>query len=136
MPLIQSIPVTLDRLRHLRIDNRALVKAEQAIAKVWGEKRFSLIKAFQENALGMTELSHLFWAGLLHEDPALSYDGALALMTNLDMNAMSRVIADALKEQVGVADAPDGVPVDPPQPGTPPNGTGSPSGPPPGTTSA
>lgn len=136
MRLIPSIPVTLDRLRHLRIDNRAMVKAEQAIAKCWGEKRFSLIQAFERNELGMTELSHLFWAGLLHEEPTLTYDGALALMANLDMTAMSRLVADALKEQVGLADAPQEAPADPPQPGTPPNGTGLPSGPLPGTTSA
>jgi len=137
MRTIQAIPVTLDKPRSLLIDLRAMAKAEQAIAKFWGEKRVSLIKIFQAGDLGVAELTHLLWAGLLHEDPTLTYDQALALFATVDLQALTTHVTAAVAAQMGIDEAaPPGEGQDPPQPGTLPNGTGSASGPPPGTTSA
>lgn len=136
MRTVQAIPLTLDKPRTLLLDLRAMARTEQALAKFWGEKRVSLITIFQDQALGVTELTHLLWAGLLHEEPALTYDGALALMGTIDLQVLATAVSEALREQLGMQAAPQGPPADPPQPGAPPNGIGSSSGPQPGTTSA
>lgn len=137
MRTVQAIPLTLDRPRTLLIDLRAMARAEQAIAKFWGEKRVSLIKIFQQGDLGIAELTHLLWAGLLHDEPALTYDGALALLTKIDLQELTMHVTNAVKEQMGIEDPPaPGEGQDPPQPGPSPNGTGATSGPLPGTTSA
>lgn len=136
MRTVQSIPLTLDKPRTLLLDLRAMARAEQALAKFWGEKRISLLKIFQTGDMGVSELTHLLWAGLLHEEPTLTYERALALITQIDLQELGTLVAGAMKEQLGMEDAPQGQAVDPPQPGTPPSGTGSSSGPQPGTTSA
>ena len=136
MRIVQPIPITLDKPRTFLLDLHAMARAEQALAKWWGEKRISLIKIFQTGDMGVTELTHLLWAGLLHEEPALTYDSARALFAKVDLTEMSKVITDAVKEQMGVQEPTQGQAADPLQPGTLPNGTGSGSGPQPGTTSA
>ena len=136
MRTVQAIPVTLDKPRTLLLDLKALAKAEQALATFWGEKRVSLIKVFQNQEMGVAELTHLLWAGLLHEEPALTYDGAMALVTKIDLQQIATLVAAAMKEQLGMEDAPQGQAGDPPQPVPSPTGTGANSGPPPATTSA
>lgn len=136
MRTVQAIPLTLDKPRSLLLDLKALAKAEQALAKFWGEKRVSLIKVFQNQEMGVAELTHLLWAGLLHEEPTLTYDGAMAIVTKIDLQQLATLVAGSMKEQLGMDDAPQGQAGDPPQPGTLPNGTGANSGPQPGTTSA
>lgn len=136
MRTVHPIPITLDKPRTFLLDLRAMARAEQALAKYWGEKRISLIKIFQAGDMGVTELTHLLWAGLLHEEPTLTYDGALALLAKVDLEELSQVITDAIKEQLGLEQPTQGQAADPLPPGTLPNGTGSSSGPQPGTTSA
>lgn len=136
MRTVQTIPITLDKPRTLLLDLRAMARTEQALAQVWGQKRVSLIQVFQSQDLGITELTHLLWAGLLHEEPTLTYDGALGLMRTIDLQALATVVAQAMQEQLGMEVAPQGAPVGPQQPGTTPSGTGDASGPARGTTSA
>lgn len=136
MRTVQAIPLTLDKPRSLLLDLKALAKAEQALAKFWGEKRVSLLKIFQSQEMGVAELTHLLWAGLLHEEPALTYDAAMALASKLDLQQLATLVSGAMQEHLGMEDVPQGQAVDPPQPGPLPTGTGDSSGPQPGTTSA
>ena len=136
MRTIQAVPITLDKPRRLLLDFRALAKAEQALAKFWGEKRFSLIKVFQSEEVGVAEITHVIWAGLLHEEPALTYDGVMTLLATANLDEVCVVVADAIKTQLGGRGPEAGSVMDPQKPGTLPSGTGSDSGLPPGTTSA
>jgi hypothetical protein len=62
--VVKSVPITLDRERHLRLDLNAIVEFEQAAG-------ISIIK-IDFTALPMAHLRALLWACLLGEDPALT----------------------------------------------------------------
>jgi len=134
MGVQQPIPIQLDRLRHIKLDLRALALAEREIARFWERKeRLSIVQIFQGGDVGIADLCILLWAGLRHEDPALTVDQAFALVSGVSMQVVSEAMGQALREQLGACTqtAPDGAPADPPMPTTaaiPSNSTGSNSG--------
>ena len=137
MQAVQSINIQLDKPRSIRLDLRALVKAERALATFWGIKSISLIKVFQSQEFGIAEVTHLLWAGLLHEDPTLSYDQALSLFAKTDLQMLSTAVTAAIQEQLGSPETVSGESQAGPQtPGTQMPGAGSASGPAAATTSA
>ena len=70
--LVPSVPVVLDKERHLRLDNAALFRAERELSRLWG-KRLSILQVLMDpETLGMNDLSVLLWCGLLHEDADLA----------------------------------------------------------------
>jgi len=135
MGVQQPIPIQLDRLRHIKLDLRALALAEREIARFWDRKeRLSIVQIFQGGDVGIADLCILLWAGLRHEDPALTVDQAFALSGNASMQVVSEAMGRALREHLGTGTqpAPEGAPAHPPQPttaATPSTSTGSNSGP-------
>lgn len=129
------IPIQLDTLRHLKLDLRALAFAERELTRFWESKeRLSIVKVFQSGDVGIADLCILLWAGLRHEDPALTLDQAFSLASTVPMTVLSEAMGQAFREQLGAGDAP----ADPPQPttaATPSNSTGPNSGPSAGSTS-
>lgn len=139
MGCLTAIPIQLDRLRHLKFDLRALAFAEREIARFWETKeRVSIFTHFAGGVFGASDLAILLWAGLRHEDPALTLDGAFALLAAETLQQSSQILTQALREQLGMGEAAgaEGAAVDPPQPPTLPSSTGSHSGPSGGSTSA
>lgn len=134
MGVQQPIPIQLDRLRHIKLDLRALALAEREIARFWERKeRLSIVQIFQGGDVGIADLCILLWAGLRHEDPALTVDQAFALVSGVSMQVVSEAMGQALREQLGAGSqpTPDGAPADPSQPttaATPSTSTGSNSG--------
>lgn len=123
------IPIQLDKLRHIKLDLRALALAEREIARFWERKeRLSIVQIFQGGDVGIADLCILLWAGLRHEDPALTVDQAFTLASGVSMQVVSEAMGQALREQLGTGD----VSADPPQPttaATPSASTGANSGP-------
>lgn len=129
MGVQQPIPIQLDKLRHIKLDLRALALAEREIARFWERKeRLSIVQIFQGGDVGIADLCILLWAGLRHEDPSLTVDQAFTLAGNASMQVVSEAMGQALREQLGTGD----VQPDPPQPttaATPSGSTGVNSGP-------
>lgn len=141
MGVQQPIPIQLDKLRHLKLDLRALALAEREIARFWERKeRLSIVQIFQSGDVGVADLCILLWAGLRHDDPSLTVDQAFTLASTVPVSVLSASMGQALREQMGVeaAASADGAPSDPSQPTTaaiPSNSTGSNSGAPGGSIS-
>lgn len=133
MGVLQPIPIHLDRLRHIKLDLRALALAEREIARFWERKeRLSIVQIFQSGDVGVADLCILLWAGLRHEDPTLTVDQAFALASGVSMAVVSEAMGQALREQLGAGASGESAPADPPQPttaATPSDLTGSTSGP-------
>lgn len=135
MGVQHPIPIQLDKLRSIKLDLRALAFAEREIARFWDRKeRLSIVQIFQGGDVGVADLCILLWAGLRHEDPALTVDQAFALASNASMQVVSEAMGQALREQLGTggSGSSEGAQPDPPQPTTaalPSNSTGSNSGP-------
>lgn len=130
MRAVKTIPIHLDKPRHILLDLRAIYKTELALAKVYGEKRVSLPKIFKAGDLSMTELLHLLWMGLLHEEPNLTLDQVAAMASGVPSRTIDLALGEALREQAGMQETPDADPTM-----APPIGTGSGSGPTDGSSS-
>lgn len=134
MGVQQPIPIQLDKLRSIKLDLRALALAEREIARFWDRKeRLSIVQIFQGGDVGVADLCILLWAGLRHEDPALTVEQAFALASGASLQVVSEAMGQALREQLGTgtAAAQEGQPADPPMPATaatPSASTGSNSG--------
>jgi hypothetical protein len=124
MRAVKLIPIQLDKPRHLLLNMCAIYKCELALAKTYGEKRVSLPKIFKGGDLSMTELLHLLWMGLLHEDPNLTLDQVAAMASGVPSRTIDLALGEALREQAGLKEAADAGPTA----ATPPSGTGSDSG--------
>ena len=121
MGVQQPIPIHLDKLRSIKLDLRALALAEREIARFWDRtERLSIVQIFQGGDVGVADLCILLWAGLRHEDPALTVDQAFALASNASMQVVSEALGRALREQLGTgaSGSSEGVQPDPPQPTT------------------
>jgi hypothetical protein len=114
------IPIQLDKLRHIKLDLRALALAEREIARFWERKeRLSIVQIFQGGDVGIADLCILLWAGLRHEDPALTVDQAFTLASGVSMQVVSEAMGQALREQLGTGAASEAASQeDPPQPTT------------------
>jgi hypothetical protein len=117
------IPIQLDKPRHILLDMRAIYKVELALAALYGEKRVSLPKLFKQGDLSMTELLHLLWGGLLHEEPTLTLDRVAELLATVPTRQLDVLLGEALREQTGMEEQPAADPTM-----AMPSGTGSGSG--------
>lgn len=126
MRAVKLIPIELDKPRHLLLNMRAICTVERELAKVYGEKRLSLPKLFKTGDLSMTELLHLLWMGLQHEEPTLTLDQVMAMASGVPSRTIDLALGEALREQAGMKETAD---EDPTQAtATSPSGTGSNSG--------
>ena len=71
---LPEVTITLDRPRKFRLDFFALCKLEQKIGK-------SALRAIDWHDLGMNDTLLLLWAGLLSDDPTLTYEKVGDLMS-------------------------------------------------------
>lgn len=79
--LVPSVPVQLDKERHLRLDNAALLRAERELSRVW-QRKISIIQVLIDPAtLGLNDVSVLLYCGVLHEDPDVSLGQVQDAMT-------------------------------------------------------
>jgi len=124
MRAVKLIPIQLDKPRHILLDMRAIYQVERALATLYGEKRVSLPKLFKQGDLSMTELLHLLWGGLLHEEPALTVDRVAQLLATVPTRQLDLLLGEALREQTGMEE----ISAADPTTATPPSGTGSGSG--------
>lgn len=118
---VKMIPILLDKPRHILLNMQAVYRFEQELAKVYGEKRVSLPKIMRSGDLSMTELLHLIWAGLLHEEPTLTIEKVSALIATVPTRQIDLLLGEALREQAG-----GGAPAE--DPTMAPSGIGSGSG--------
>ena len=124
MRAVKTIPIQLDKPRHILLDMRAICTVERELAKCYGEKRVSLPKIFKSGDLSMTELLHLLWAGLIHEEPALTFDQVAAMASGVPSRTIELALGEALREQAGMQETAGAGPTM-----AMPTGTGSDSGP-------
>lgn len=99
---IQPIDIVLDRPRHLLLNLKALALAERELATLLDRKKVSLIKVFQSGEVGVSDLVCLVWAGLLHEDPTLTLDQAMALLGASDLESIATKLMEAMQAHMGV----------------------------------
>jgi len=123
--IVPLIPLTLDRERHLRLDNRALRSAELDLSVLWG-KDISVYAALTNVPLRLNDIGVLLFHALRHEDPRLTQEEVWGLMDHAPiadiMTALTGAWTWAARAANPVAGDPD---ADPPTAGS----TGLGSGP-------
>jgi len=92
--IIPSIPIDLDRRRHLRLTNWAKCQAERAICDYWG-KELSLYDALMRSPMRANDLAIMFWQALTHEDPGLTLHEATDLMDYARPEAILEAVVQA-----------------------------------------
>jgi hypothetical protein len=76
-----SVPIMLDRLRHIRLGTKALRRAELVLSDV-RKREISILRVmFNPDGLGLNEMLVLLWCGLAHEDPTLTLEEVEDLVT-------------------------------------------------------
>ena len=103
-----AVPIVLDKPRNIVFDLNAFSELEE----IYG----SMDAAFKAMQTGSMKAARtLLWAGLLHEDDALTVKqvGAMVTMPTLEsvMNAISEALLGAMPEGEGTA--PEEAPADP-----------------------
>lgn len=83
--VVPSVPLMLDKERHLRFTIPALLMAERELSRIW-EKKVSLFATIgSAEGLGLNDMQVLLWVALLHEEPGLT------LLRVQDMMDLSKV---------------------------------------------
>jgi hypothetical protein len=116
--VVPLIPLILDRERHLRMTNRALLHAERALCTFWGQKRNILAVLMDGSTLTLNDIAIVLHQGLLWEDPTLTLEDVQDLMT-LDkvqacLEAITRawnVATEPAEPQAGGATSDDPLPM-------------------------
>ena len=83
--------IKLDRERTLRIDANALADAEEKLAG-------PVLERIGRGRLGIREIRALLWAGLRHEDPELTLEGAGEFITAESLPRISKALNGALND--------------------------------------
>lgn len=92
--IVAPVPLMLDRERHLRLDNGAMLLAERELSRLW-ERKISLFSVLASaDGLGLNDLSVLLWVSLLHEDPSLTL---LRVQDMMDMQRLPEMIQAILQ---------------------------------------
>lgn len=95
--LDKSIPIQLDKKRHLKFDLNAFVELE--------EKFGSIGAAFEALEKGSIKgVRTLLWAGLVHEDPELTERDVGALVTVEKLSEVTAMITQAVNAALPEAD--------------------------------
>lgn len=96
-----SVPITLadGKERHLRYDFNAIIVLEEQL----GVSIDQLEEAFAGPTRKMSTARDILWAGLIHEDKALTKDdvGALVDLTNINaaMDAMVAAVSSSFRAE-------------------------------------
>lgn len=121
MPVISTIPIMLDKERHLLYTWTSFMKAELELTKQKGvsttalevfRNMTSMTSADAEgNAVidftkvSMTDLLILVWAGLLHEDPKLSLEKVGDNLLFADLSRVLMAVSEAISSSLPKEDA-------------------------------
>ncbi|HEX6827138.1 MAG TPA: hypothetical protein VF077_12545 [Nitrospiraceae bacterium] len=117
--VVPLIPITLDRLRHIRFDRRAVFTAELELTRLWGvpstfySAMLTLMNscaAGEISGLNLNTLSILTWQGLLHESPELSLEQTQDMLPFQDVVRMFELAASLLNAWNVATVAPAGTP--------------------------
>jgi hypothetical protein len=92
--VVPSIPLMLDRERHLRLNARALRNAERDLSDLWGQS-ISVYAALTMTPLRINDISILLLHALRHEDPRLTHEEVLDLMDLAPMLDIMSAITEA-----------------------------------------
>jgi hypothetical protein len=93
--VVPLIPITLDKPRHLRLDNRALFRSERELSLLW-QKKVSVLNVFVDiGNISLNDLAVLLWVGLIHEDPTLTLEQTQDLMELSRLPDILRAILQA-----------------------------------------
>jgi hypothetical protein len=92
--VVPSIPLRLDRERHLRLNTTALQGAERDLSALWG-KTISIYAVLMETPMRLNDISVLLFHALRHEDPRLTQEEVCALMDLAPMLTIMNAINDA-----------------------------------------
>jgi len=84
----------LDKERNVAFDSNVMVLVEESL----GKTVFELVSA---GRIGFREARAFLWAGLRHEDPRLTIEGAGALLTPRNLPAIAKAINEALADFFG-----------------------------------
>lgn len=82
------VPITLDKLRHLKFDLNAMIAYEEAM----GESLSQL-----SSTLSAKQLRALLWAGLIHEDKDLSLAQVGAWVTTDNIAEVTNALNNAIQ---------------------------------------
>jgi len=78
--LTPGIALTLDRLRYVRLDKRAIFQAERDLCALWS-KQVNILSLFADaGTLTLNDLAVLLRRGLLADDPTLTLEQVQDLM--------------------------------------------------------
>ena len=92
--VVEPVTLMLDRERHLRLDNAAMLLAERELSRLW-DRKISLFSVLASaDGLGLNDLSVLLFAALLHEDPSLTL---LRVQDLMDMQRLPEMIQAILE---------------------------------------
>lgn len=78
--LTPGVPLQLDRPRYVRLDKRAIFRAEQDLCRLWA-RQVNILSLFADtNTLTLNDLAVLLHRGLLGDDPTLTLEQVQDLM--------------------------------------------------------
>jgi len=101
--VVPLIPITLDKLRHLRMTNRAIFQSELELNKLWNRKVNILsVIVNADQTMTLNDLAIFLWQALLDEDPSLTLPEVQDMM---DMTKLD-VIVTAILQAWNPATAP------------------------------
>ena len=96
----KSIPITLDKERHVRFGYNQLCKLEDIGIPIAG-----LDKIMSDPGRLFTNIRTLLWVGLAHEDPTLTLDAVGEMIDTSRIGEMGEVINRAITAAFPAGDA-------------------------------
>lgn len=101
--IVAPIPIDLDKRRHLRFDNRALLRAEHALCELWNRKINLLQLLFAGDTITLNDIAILLWQALRHEDPTLTLEETQDLMALDKIGAITEAVFAAWNRHTAAA---------------------------------
>jgi len=91
--LVKSVPIDLDKTRHLRYDFNALCEIEEGLGITLPELGTKL-----SGKIKLSDLRTVVWAGLIHEDESLSIKQVGALLVPSKLGEIAEKVSKAFSE--------------------------------------
>jgi hypothetical protein len=102
--VVPGVPITLDRVRHLRLDIQALIRAERDMSDLWGKKT-SVYGVLLDVPIGINDLCILVHRGLQWEDPTLNFPQVQELLNRATMTTIFQAVTDAWTKATRAAES-------------------------------
>lgn len=95
---VRSIPVMLDKERHLRFTLNAIIAIGERVSELRGQE-VTLEKILEGGTVPLKEFKILLWAALKHEDPGLTEDQVGDIVDVENLPRIQSAMEQAFKEQ-------------------------------------